>query len=132
MSDNQTGLRRTHGLPVRRALAGRYNGHRPVGRSRSLRMESLEQRALLSAVAMTEAMTFKSLDFTASGTVSAPDFESGDYTIHLSSGNATLSKGTLAYSRVDQGELTNTAVLSGGGSYTATGPQKFGGKWTVG
>jgi len=132
MSDNQTGLRRTHGLPVRRSLAGRSNGHRPVGRSRSLRMESLEQRSLLSAVAMTEAMTFKSLDFTASGTVSAPDFESGDYTIHLSSGNATLSKGTLAYSSVDQGELTNTAVLSGGGSYTATGPQKFGGKWTVG
>lgn len=132
MSCNQTGLRRTHWLPVRRSLAGPSSGRRPAGRSRSLRMESLEQRALLSAVAPIADMTFKSCDFTASGTVSAPDFELEDYTIHLSNGKATLKNGTLTYSSVEQGELTNTADLSGGGSYKATGPQTFSGTWTIG
>jgi len=102
-------------------------------------MEPLEQRALLSVVTLTDDMTFKSSAFTASGSVTAPDFALGtDYTVHLTSGTATLSKGTLTYTSLDDATVTNNnngtaydAVLSGGGSYKATGKNNFTGSWKI-
>lgn len=130
MANNHTGLRRMHWLPVRRSPARRSNGQSLAGRPRSLRMESLEQRALLSVTGI-GSETFKEFEFTSSGTV-ASDFETYGYDIHLS-GKATLSKGVLTYTGVDNGELTNTAILSGGGSYRATGQTpNFGGSWKIG
>ncbi len=93
-------------------------------------MESLEQRALLSVTGIGNE-TFKAFGFTASGTV-VSDFETYGYDIHLS-GKATLSKGVLTYTGFDNGELTNTATLSGGGTYRATGQNpNFGGSWKIG
>ena len=110
--------------------------NRPHGsRSRSLRMEPLEQRALLSVSAIGN-MAFKAVPFAATGNVTS-DFSDFGYNIHLT-GTATLSKGTLTYTSVDDGTITNNgathgAILSGSGPYRATGKQpNFSGTWKIG
>ena len=108
MLSSQTRRRLAEWIPLFRSSKprGERSANRPHGgRARSLRIEPLEQRALLSVSGIGDE-TFKALDFTATGSVA------GTFTVDLqgqqvqinTSGMGTLA-GKIHYNSYDFGEI---------------------------
>ncbi len=113
---------------VRRA--GRSENRRGRSDSRSLRVEPLEQRALLSVSGIGNE-AFKTVGFTASGQMTSV-YKSSGYNFNLK-GTAVLSGGAIAYTSVGAGTISHTTVTVNSGTYNATGKSpNFSGTWKLG
>lgn len=101
------------------ARLDRSDGRTCHAKARSLRVENLEQRALLS-VSGIGSEAFKSIPFTATGKTTSSFVESG-YHITVN-GNTTFSAGRITYDSLTHGVIAeNGAKLTDKGTFTVTG-----------
>lgn len=107
----------------------RLGKKRPRSEPRSLRVESLEQRALLSVSGL-GSEAFKTIAFTASGKTTSV-YKAGGYNFNMS-GTANLTGGAVAYSSVSDSAISTTAITVSNGTYFANGKSpNFSGTWNM-